>query len=109
MPLARDLFQSVRFLDIAPKMEGVGKEEKQAHDKEGTPRWVVSALVRHGETKQETETFTLTAPLAVAEKINEIEELTPIRLRGLAGGKWTRVSSDKTSWSFQIAGVEVAS
>ena len=70
LPLSEDLFTTVRFIDITEKPDGIGTDARQAHDKEGTPRWVVSALVRLGDHKQETETFTLTAPLSVAQEID---------------------------------------
>ena len=107
LPLALDLFESVRFLDISPKTE-MGVDGKQKTDRDGVPQWVVSALVKHRGSKTETETFTLTAPVELAERINKIEELTAIRFLGLEGGKWSRAASDKTAWSFQISGVEVA-
>lgn len=107
LPLSRELFSSVVYLGIAPKMEGIGVDTRQAHDKNGTPRWAISALVRLGDATQDTETFTLTAPTSVADKIRAIKNLSNIRLQGLAGGKWTRANSDKTSWSFQITGIEV--
>lgn len=107
LPLSTDLFGSVRFLDISPKGDGPGSDGKQKVDRDGVPQWVVSALVKVRESKTETETFTLTAPLELAERIDKIEELTPIRLVGLSGGKWSRATSDKTEWSFQITGVEI--
>lgn len=107
LPLDRSLFETVRFLDISPKKEGLGSEEKHKTDKNGVPQWVVSTLVKYQGSKQETEVFTLTAPQAIAETIDMIDELTPIRLVDLAGGKWSRSTTDKTSWSFQISGVEV--
>ena len=42
------------------------------------------------------------------EEIAKIPELTPIGLKGLAGGKWSKATTDKTSWSFQILGITVA-
>ncbi|MDH6238617.1 hypothetical protein [Aurantimicrobium minutum] len=107
LPLAENIYQEVRFLDIAIKTEGLGAESKQATTREGTPKWTVSALVKYEGGKQETETFTLSAPQEIAEKINTIPELTTIKLVGLAAGKWSRSATDKTSWSFQITGIEV--
>lgn len=108
LPLAENIYQEVRFLDISIKTEGLGTESKQATSKDGTPRWSVAALVKYEGGKQETETFTLTAPQEVAEKINTIPELTTIKLVGLSAGKWSRSATDKTSWSFQITGVETS-
>lgn len=108
LPLAASVFESVRFLDISPKTEGPGSDGKQKTDRDGVLQWSVSALVKHRGSKTETETFTLSASVDLAERIDKLEELTPIRLVGLEGGKWSRQSSDKTEWSFQIAGVEVA-
>lgn len=108
LPLLPTLFQSVRFLDISPKNDLLdGGEKTQRKDKSGTPMWVVSALVKFGTSQLETETFTLTAPLDVAQKIKQIQELTPVRLVGLSGGKWSRLTSDQTAWTFQITDVEV--
>lgn len=107
LPLADNIYQEVRFLDVAIKTDGIGAESKQATDREGTPKWTVSALVKYEGGKQETETFTLIAPQEVAEKINTIAELSPIKLVGLAAGKWSRSATDRTSWTFQITGVEV--
>ena len=107
LPLAPNLFESVRFLGIDAKTEGFGEAEVQKKDKDGTPIWVISALVKYQGANQEAENFTLAAPLELMRKIGEIEELTPIRLVGLSGGKWSRANSDNTTWSFQISGIEV--
>jgi len=107
LPLSPTMFESVRFLAIDPKMEGFGDAETQKKDKQGTPYWVVSALIKYQGSSQEAENFTLIAPMDTARKINELEELSPIKLVGLQGGKWSRADSDKTSWSFQISAVEV--
>ena len=107
LPLAANLFDSVRFIDISPKTEGFGSDEVQKKDKDGTPVWVITALVKFQGGKQETEAFTLTASNKDAEGIRGIAELTPIKLVGLAGGKWSKAQSDKTAWSFQVAGIAV--
>lgn len=39
LPLAADLFEEVRFLGISEKIEGVGDDAQQRHDKNGTPVW----------------------------------------------------------------------
>lgn len=107
LPLAANLFESVRFIDISPKTEGFGSDEVQKKDKDGTPVWVITALVKYQGSKQETEAFTLTASNKDAEAVRSIPELTPVKLIGLAGGKWSKAQSDKTSWSFQVSGVAV--
>lgn len=108
LPLSPNLYHSVRFIDISPKMEGFGTNRTHQHDANGTPKWVISALVKLNDgEKAETENFTLTAPEATAKKIAEIPELSPIKLVGLAGGKWSRSESDRTEWSFQIDGVSL--
>ena len=107
LPLAENLYQEVRFLDISVKSEGLAAEGKQQTDRDGVPKWTISALVKYQGSKTETETFTLTAPQEVAEKINTIPELSPIKLVGLSAGKWSRSATDKTSWSFQVSGIEV--
>ena len=108
LPLGQ-VFASVRYLSIVPKMSGYGPLAEHKSDKEGTPVWTVSALVNRGEEASQTETFTLIATAKLAENIGNLPELTPIKLHGLSGGKWVQSGGDKTTWSFQITGVEVAS
>ena len=107
LPLAANLFDSVRFIDISPKTEGFGSDEVQKKDKDGTPVWEITALVKYQGGKNETETFTLVAGNKDADGIRAIPELTAIKLVGLAGGKWSKAQSDKTSWSFQVSGIAV--
>jgi hypothetical protein len=107
LPLHPNTFETVRFIGIAPKADGIGENTSQKTDKSNTPVWSISALVRVQGGSQELEVFTLTAGNDVANKIKAIEELTPIRLLGLAGGKWSKAMTDKTTWSFQITGLEV--
>lgn len=107
IPLSANLFESVRFLGIAPKTDLLeGGERTPRKDKSGTPMWVVSALVKFDGSTQETENFTLTISKEEQLKIAQIGELAPIRLVGLSGGKWSRATSDQTAWTFQIKGVE---
>ena len=108
LPLG-NVFDSVRFLSIAPKMTGYGVESEQKRDKNGVPVWTISALVKRGEDKPGMEMFSLTTPAKLAEAIEKVPELTPIRLLGLAGGKWAKAGSDRTEWSFLIIGIESAS
>ncbi len=107
LPLSSSLFESVRFLAITAKMEGLGADQTQKKDKDGTPVWQVSALVKLAGQKQETETFSMSGTIEVASKLNTIEELTPVRLVGLSAGKYVKRGSDKTEWSFLISAVEV--
>lgn len=108
MPLAANTFDSVRFLDITQKIDLLDSGERtQRKNKDGTPMWVVSALVKFQGSPPETENFTLVAPNEVANKYAQIGELAEIKLIGLAGGKWSRTTSDQTAWSFQITGIEV--
>lgn len=106
LPLSEQVFDEIRFLGITPKTSGMGDDKTQATDTDGTPKWVVSALVKYDGGRQETEIFTLIATAETAAKINTIEELTPIKLLGLSGGKWSRAATDKTTWSFQITGIQ---
>jgi hypothetical protein len=108
------VFESVRFINIAPKMEGQSKEERengkeaiQKKDKDGNLTWTISAIVKLPGASVETEVFTLVAPQKTADEIAKIPEMTPITLRGLAGGKWSKSDSDKTSWTFQITAIAV--
>lgn len=107
LPLASNLFDSVRFIDISAKTEGYGADEVQKKDKDGTPVWVITALVKYQGGKQETEAFTMAASNKDADAVRTIPELTPIKLVGLSGGKWSKAQSDKTSWSFQVASIAV--
>ena len=53
--------------------------------------------------------------LALDEMASEIKDQyaykpdvdKPIKLVGLAGGKWSKAQTDKTSWSFQVSGIAV--
>lgn len=102
------LFESVCFLELAPKTNGLGAGAEQKTDKEGTPVWVLTALVKFQGQKRDTEVFTITASRKDAEAIKATPELTVIKLRGLSAGKWAKAGTDKTNWSFSISGIEVA-
>ena len=106
LPLG-NVYDSVRFLSIIPKMASFGANAEQKVDKNGTPVWTVSGLVKRGEDRPEMEAFTLTTSVKTAEGIGKVPELAPIRLLGLAGGKWAKAGSDRTEWSFQITGIEL--
>ena len=108
LPLG-NVYDSVRYLSITPKMTGFGAAAEQKQDKNGIPVWTISALVKRGDDPAAMETFSLTAPTKTAEAISKVAELTPIRLVGLSGGKWAKAGSDRTEWSFQISGIESAS
>jgi hypothetical protein len=108
LPLG-NVFDSVRYLSISAKMAGFGSAAEQKQDKNGTPVWTISALVKRGDDPAAMENFSLTAPAKTADAISKIPELTPIKLVGLAGGKWAKAGSDRTEWSFQISGIESAS
>ena len=107
LPLHPNTFEAVRFIGIEAKNEGIGDNVSQKKDKNGIPVWIVSALVKVPGGTQEMETFTLSATPELVNKIKSIEELTAIRLLGLSGGKWSKAITDKTTWSFQISGLEV--
>lgn len=106
LPLG-EVFDTVRFLSITPRLTGFGQAAEQKMDREGTPIWTVSALVKRGDSAQDTEAFSLTAPVRVAESIGKLPELTPIRLIGLSGGKWVKAGTDRTAWSFAVSAIEV--
>lgn len=105
LPLSEKLFDSVRFISIEPKTEGIGSDAPQKTDKDGTPLWVITALVKFQGGASETESFTLPASKKLSEEIKALQELAPIRLIGLSGGKWSRSDTDRTNWSFQITGL----
>ena len=105
LPLSEKLFDSIRFISIDPKFEGINSDAPQKADKDGNPQWVITALVKFQGGASETESFTLPATKKVADEIKALEELTPIRLVGLSGGKWSRSDTDRTNWSFQITGL----
>lgn len=107
LPLHPNTFESVRFIGITPKTEGIGENTTQKTDKNGVPVWVVSALVKMTGGVQDMENFTLTAPVEVANKLKATEELAAIRLIGLSAGKWSPLQADKTNWTFQITGIEL--
>jgi hypothetical protein len=107
LPLAENIFTSVKFLDLSPKTELKFGERIPKLTKEGIPQFVLTALVKNGEDKPQTEVFTITLDEKIANQFRGIPELTPIRLMGLKGGKWSRQESDQTTWSFQISGIEV--
>lgn len=107
LPLSENLFSSVKFLDISPKMELKFGELEPKSTKEGVPQYVVTALIKFGDDKSQTEVFTIALDDKHLTRVQAIPELTPIRLVGLKGGKWSREASDQTTWSFQIAGIEV--
>lgn len=107
IPLSEKLFDSVRLISIEPKTEGIGPDAPQKTDKDGTPMWVITALVKFQGGASETETFTISANKKGFEEIAAIPELTPIRLAGLSGGKWSRSDTDRTNWTFQITGLAV--
>lgn len=107
LPLSEKLFESVRFISIEPKTDGIGSDAPQKTDRDGTPLWVITALVKYQGGASETETFTLPANKKGFDEISAIQELTPIRLVGLSAGKWSRSDTDRTTWTFQITGVAV--
>ena len=107
LPLSDKLFESVRFISIEPKTEGIGSDAPQKTDRDGTPLWVITALVKYQGGASETETFTLPANKKGFDEISAIQELTPIRLVVLSAGKWSRSDTDRTTWTFQITGVAV--
>ena len=47
LPLSDKLFDSVRFISIEPKTEGIGSDAPQKTDRDGTPLWVITALVKY--------------------------------------------------------------
>lgn len=107
LPLAENLFSSVKFLDLSPKMDLKFGQLEPKHTKDGVPQYSLTALVKFGDEKPQTETFTITIEEKHAQSLRTIPELAQIRLIGLRGGKWSRQESDQTNWSFQITGIEV--
>ncbi len=107
LPLAETTFSAVRFLDITEKFELKFGQSAPKVDKEGIPQYVLTALVKFGDEKSQTEAFTLSLDDKSLHQLKSIPELTPIRLIGLKGGKWSREDSNQTNWSFQITGLEV--
>ena len=108
LPLG-NVYDSARFVSISAKMTGFGSIVEQKQDKNGTPVWTISALVKRGEESAAMENFTITTSAKTAEAIGKVAELTPIKLVGLSGGKWAKTGSDRTEWSFQISSIESAS
>lgn len=108
LPLSPGTFTEVRFLDLSPKTDGFGDKEQQKVDKDGTPIWVISALVSYNGSKLESELFSITANKKDAESMRGIPQFAAVKLHGLTGGKWTKAQETKTYWSFQITGLSVA-
>ena len=108
LPLLENIFETVLFSDLAPKTEGIEANAPQKIDKEGLPVWTLAALVKVPGGVFEGETFTLSAPKKAAEEIMTLKDLTPIKLLGLKGGKWSKSDSATTRWSFLISGIKVA-
>lgn len=108
LPLSPSTFTEVRFLDLSPKTDGFGEKEQQKVDKDGTPIWVISALVSYNGSKLESELFSITATKKDAESMKGIPQFSAVKLHGLSGGKWSKAQEPKTYWSFQITGVSVA-
>lgn len=107
LPLAESLFTSVKFLDLSPKTELKFGVPEPKLTKEGVPQYVMTALVKFGDEKPQTEVFTITLDDKQVNAYRAIPELSQLRLIGLRGGKWSKQDTDKTSWSFQISAVEV--
>ena len=89
-------------------MSGYGPLAEHKNDIDGIPVWTVSALVNRSEEASQMETFTLIASAKLAENIGKFGELTPIKLHGLAGGKWVQRAGNK-NLVLQITGVEANS
>ena len=106
--LSESNFENVLFLGLAPKADGIESNAPQKIDKEGLPVWTLSALVKAPEGLYEGASFTLPASKKLAEEIMAIKDLTPIKLLGLKGGKWSKHDSAETKWSFLISGIKVA-
>jgi hypothetical protein len=107
LPIAENLFTSVKFLDLSPKTELKFGVPEVKLTKEGVPQYVLTALVKFGDEKPQTEAFTIALEDKQVNSYRSIPELSQIRLLGLRGGKWSRQDTDKTSWSFQISAIEV--
>jgi len=107
LPLAESTYKLVRFLDLSPKTELVEGQAIHKSSKDGIPQYLLSALVKYEDEKSQTEVFTISLDDKQFNLVRNISELTPIRLVGLKGGKWSRQQSDQTTWSFQISGIEV--
>ena len=108
LPLLENIFETVLFSDLAPKADGIEAQAPQKIDKEGLPVWTLAALVKMPGGLYEGETFTLSASKKAAEDITTVKPLTPIKLLGLKGGKWSKSDSSTTRWSFLISGIKVA-
>ncbi len=101
-------FESILFLGLAPKADGIETNAPQKIDKDGLLIWTLSALVKAPEGLYEGMTFTLPASKKLAEEIMAIKDLTPIKLLNIKGGKWSKFDSSETKWSFQISGIKLA-
>lgn len=108
LPLAENIFETVLFSGLAPKSEGIEADSPQKIDKDGVPVWTLAALIKAPGGLYEGETFTLSAMRKAAEEIMTLKDLTPIKLLGLKGGKWSKSDSTSTKWTFTITGIKVS-
>jgi len=108
LPLAGDVFEAVHYLGIEARTDGIGDARTQKHTPGGLPVWTLTLLIKRGNNIPEVELFTWAAAGQAVEAVKALPPMTPVTLIGLEAGKWTRANSDRTTWTFRVAGLEPA-
>lgn len=106
LPLAPSVFESIHFLGIEARTEGIGDARTQKHAPDGQPVWTLTLLIQRTGSIPEVETFAWTATTQAATVVGNLAPMTPVTLVGLEGGKWSKAGTDRTTWSFRVAGIE---
>ena len=106
LPLSDNVFDAVHYLGIEAKTEGIGDARTQKHTPEGLPVWTLTTLVNRAGSIPEVEFFTWVGSSSDADHLKALAPMTPVKLIGVEAGKWTRANSDRTTWTFRVAGIE---
>jgi hypothetical protein len=106
LPLANNVFEAAHFLGIEARSDGMGETRTQKHNPDGVPVWTLTLLIKRAGSIPEVELFTWTASTEAAQAVKEIPPMTPVTLIGLEAGKWSRANTDRTTWTFRVAGIE---
>ena len=106
LPLAADVFESTHLLGIEARTDGIGETRTQKHTPDGVPVWTLTMLIKRPGSIPEVELFAWATTAANAEQVKNMAPMTAVTLIGLEAGKWSRANSDRTTWTFRVAGVE---
>ena len=108
LPLASDVFETIHFLGIEARTDGLGEARTQKHTPDGVPVWTLTLLIKRPGSIPEVELFAWAATAQAAEHVTGMAPMTPVALLGLEAGKWSRANSDRTTWTFRVAGIEAS-